>query len=185
MLRRHDALITFHRKLARNLIAERRGRRPVFRRIPERSETLEFLFSHVLQKLLEIILRLSRETGHEGRADCAARLLADLADGFTGRCFADFASHRKQNAVGNMLKRHFHAADHAFRIRHRSDDRIRHGGGVQIHQTEPIVALELVEPLNELCRCVLFALVATERRGVLRDDDELFRAVVDEVLRLG
>ena len=81
LLKLHDGIAPFFLHFLRNLIRES-GRRSVFLRgVSEHAEALKLHLVHEFHQRLMILLRLSRESGYEGRTDCdIGNLTAEFTD---------------------------------------------------------------------------------------------------------
>ena len=184
-LRIHDELGAVVLDLLVDLVGQLGRRGVLLLRVGEAAEALKLHLLDELGKLGEVRFGLAREAGDQRRAQRDARdLLPDLPHQRREARTVAAAVHRLQNPARRVLQRQVDVFDDLFlfgdRVEQLVGDRVR----VAVQHADPVQLLDSAQAAQQLCERIFAVQVEPVARRILRDEDQLLRAVFNERARL-
>ena len=180
-----DLLLDFHENVASlvfdffgEVVIQFDGWRSWLDRVSEDSHAFEAgLFDEVFE-FFELFLSLSREAGDEGGSEDEVR--DGGAEFFDESCCSfsvDASLHSFEDSAADVLKRHVEVREDLAGLGDRSNQLVGEVDRVQVHEADPLDAVDLFELAEEFGEHDLAVEVHAVIGGVLSDDDQFLDAV--------
>ena len=177
-LQRHQLMIAVFLNLRLNLVFHSAGHSTLLLGILEYACVFKALLFNKVHQLRKILIGFTGEAHNKGSADSNSRnTLTQLGQKLLYLRACIVTVHAVEQSVAGMLQRNINILAHLVAFGEGCNQIVRKVVGIQVHNANPLNALQLVEITQKLRQKQLAGEVLAIAGGVLRHDNQLLDAV--------